>query len=81
MELGLKLDADMPLMAFMSRLVHQKMPDVVLATEMLEGKQVRARNHARMLPQRHVGKIQQPANVLVIGELIQVLGEMADCQA
>ena len=30
MELGLKLDADMPLMAFMSRLVHQKMPDVVL---------------------------------------------------
>ena len=30
MELGLELDADMPLMAFMSRLVHQKMPDVVL---------------------------------------------------
>jgi starch synthase len=30
MELGLALDADMPLMAFMSRLVHQKMPDVVL---------------------------------------------------
>ena len=30
MELGLKFDADMPLMAFMSRLVHQKMPDVVL---------------------------------------------------
>jgi starch synthase len=30
MELGLKLDPDMPVMAFMSRLVHQKMPDVVL---------------------------------------------------
>jgi len=30
MELGLELNADMPLMAFMSRLVHQKMPDVVL---------------------------------------------------
>jgi starch synthase len=30
MELGLKLDAALPLMAFMSRLVHQKMPDVVL---------------------------------------------------
>ena len=29
-ELGLVVDADMPLMAFMSRLVHQKMPDVVL---------------------------------------------------
>jgi starch synthase len=30
MELGLKVDADTPLIAFMSRLVHQKMPDVVL---------------------------------------------------
>ena len=30
MELGLEVKADMPLMAFMSRLVHQKMPDVVL---------------------------------------------------
>lgn len=30
MELGLEVDPDMPLMAFMSRLVHQKMPDVVL---------------------------------------------------
>src|SRR5258706_7604368 len=30
MELGLEVDVDMPLMAFMSRLVHQKMPDVVL---------------------------------------------------
>jgi len=29
-ELGLEVDVDMPLMAFMSRLVHQKMPDVVL---------------------------------------------------
>jgi len=29
-ELGLEINADMPLMAFMSRLVHQKMPDVVL---------------------------------------------------
>jgi starch synthase len=29
-ELGLEVNADMPLMAFMSRLVHQKMPDVVL---------------------------------------------------
>jgi starch synthase len=29
-ELGLEPDEDVPLMAFMSRLVHQKMPDVVL---------------------------------------------------
>jgi len=29
-EFGLEVDADKPLMAFMSRLVHQKMPDVVL---------------------------------------------------
>ena len=29
-ELGLEVDAKTPLMAFMSRLVHQKMPDVVL---------------------------------------------------
>ena len=31
-ELGLAAEADMPLMAFMSRLVHQKMPDIVLET-------------------------------------------------
>ena len=31
-ELGLDQDDDAPLMAFMSRLVHQKMPDVVLET-------------------------------------------------
>src|SRR6266700_197026 len=29
-EMGLSADEDAPLMAFMSRLVHQKMPDVVL---------------------------------------------------
>ena len=31
-ELGLEPQSDMPLMAYMSRLVHQKMPDVVLET-------------------------------------------------
>ena len=37
-ELGLDVEADRPLMAFMSRLVHQKMPDVVLEAlpELLE---------------------------------------------
>jgi hypothetical protein len=34
---------------------------------------------ARVFPHGHVGHVQQPADLEIVGELAQVFGEMLDC--
>ena len=48
--------------------------------EMIDRDQEPGIDLGRILTQSHVGHVQQPAHVVIIGELLEILGEVADGQ-
>ena len=58
-----------------------ELADVELGLEeMVERDQEPRIDLVGMLAQRHVGQVQEPADLEVVGELLEILGEMADRQ-